>query len=431
MRAKLVLAIGLPLAVLAALATFYFWSPKAHLRIATGPQGSVAYRFMAAFADIVQHDHPRVRVELAPVADLAAAAKAIETRAAQLAIVRSDAAVPSNGETIAILRRDAVAFLTPAKSPVDSIGALSGRTVAIPAGPLEAFDSQTLDTILSYFDVSSASVKRIFLPADKIGDAIREHRAAAAFAIGPIGPGPVVDVARSMARKGEGAPVLLAIDEADAINQRFPGLESLDAPAGAFHGRPAVPSDTVTTLALTYRLVAPEVMPDAVAGAIARSLFRAKGRLEALTPAARQIEAPDPDAKNPVLPVHPGVASYLNEGDQSFFDEIQQYFYVAGVGLSVFGSFAALLVGVLNRRKSGDERRRFEAVLRLADAALAAQDKELQGLEEELKGAVGWFVNDGPPDAAKAAAFSIALSQARHALDRRREALRATSQGAA
>jgi len=69
-------------------------------------------------------------------------------------------------------------------------------------------------------------------------------------------------------------------------------------------------------------------MLDAVAGAIARSLFKTKALLVAKTPLASQIEAPDPDDKNPVLPVHPGVASYLNSGEQSFFDEFQQYFYL-------------------------------------------------------------------------------------------------------
>jgi hypothetical protein len=72
------------------------------------------------------------------------------------------------------------------------------------------------------------------------------------------------------------APGILAIDEADAINKRFPGLESIDVPAGAFRGRPPTPDDTVTTLAITYRFVAPNTMLDVVAGAIARSIFKTK-----------------------------------------------------------------------------------------------------------------------------------------------------------
>jgi hypothetical protein len=57
--------------------------------------------------------------------------------------------------------------------------------------------------------------------------------------------------------------------------------------------------------------VAPNTMLDVVARAIARSIFTTKTKLMAKTPLASQIEAPDPDDKNPVLPVHPGVAKTI------------------------------------------------------------------------------------------------------------------------
>src|ERR1700731_1997927 len=125
----------------------------------------------------------------------------------------------------------------------------------------------------------------------------------------PFSPSARWGQAKSSTTKG--APGILAID-ADAINKRFPGLESIDVPAGAFRGRPPTPDDTVTTLGITYRFVAPNTMLDGVAGAIARSIFKTKAQLVAKTPLASQIEAPDPDDKNPVLPVHPGVAAYLD-----------------------------------------------------------------------------------------------------------------------
>jgi len=101
-----------------------------------------------------------------------------------------------------------------------------------------------------------------------------------------------VDVVGAVKLATKGAPSLLAIDEADAINKRFPGLESIDVPAGALRARPPTPDDTVTTLAIAYRFVAPNTMLDAVAGVIARSLFKTKVQLVAKTPLASQIEAP-------------------------------------------------------------------------------------------------------------------------------------------
>jgi TRAP-type uncharacterized transport system substrate-binding protein len=356
---------------------------------------------------------------------LAASAKAIEGHTTDLGIVRSDGPTPSNGETIAILRRDVVAFVVPKKSSVDSISALAHRTIGILQGPLQSYNEKTLDTILSYYDIPAESVKRVYLPLGEVGTAVHDKHVAAVLAVGPMAPGDVVDVVSAIKLSTKGAPSILAIDEADAINKRFTGLESIDVPAGAFHGRPPTPNDTVTTLAITYRFVAPNTMFDATAGAIARSLLKTKAALMAKTPLAAQIEAPDPDDKNPVLPVHPGVAAYLNSGEQSFFDEFQQYFYLGGMALSMAGSAIALLAGRFNRKKSESDLRQLDRLIELADKALAAQAApELNALEAVLNGIIAWFVKGQASGTADSTAFSIAISHAQHAIEKQREALR-------
>jgi NMT1-like family len=278
---------------------------------------------------------------------------------------------------------------------------------------LQTYNEQTLDAILSYYNIPANSVKRIFLPLAEIGAAVLDKQVAAVLAIGPMGPGEVVDVVGAVKLANKGAPTILAIDEADAINKRFPGLESIDVPAGAFRGRPPTPDDTVTTLAITYRFVAPNTMLDVVAGAIARSIFKTKAQLIAKTPLAGQIEAPDPDDKNPVLPVHPGVVAYLNSGEQSFFDKFQQYFYLGGMVLSMAGSVVALLIGRLNRKKSESDLRQIDRLIELADKALTAQaSSELKALEEELNGIIAWFVKGQASGTADSTAFSVAIAHA-------------------
>jgi type II secretory pathway pseudopilin PulG len=163
-------------------------------------------------------------------------------------------------------------------------------------------------------------------------------------------------------------------------------------------------------------------MLDIVAGAIAQSLFTAKAKLMQSTPLAAQIEAPDPDDKNPVLPVHPGVAAYLNNGQQSFFDEFQSYFYMGGLALSTLGSLAAVVVGRLNRRKSQEELSRIDRLIGLADQALRARRlPEIEALEEELNGIVGWFVKSG--GGGDGSAFSVAIAHARYAIDKQRRTI--------
>ena len=188
----------------------------------------------------------------------------------------------------------------------------------------------------------------------------------------------------------------------------------------------------MTTLAITYRFAAPNSMLDAIAGAIARSIFKTKSQMMAKTPLANQIEAPDPDDKNPVLPVHPGVANYLNSGEQSFFDEFQQYFYLGGMALSLGGSAIALLVSHFKRKKSESDLRQIDRLIELADKALVAETApDLKALEEELNRIISWFVKGQASGTADSAAFTIAISHAQHAIERQREALRQGQAGAA
>lgn len=104
LRPVLLLTAGLLMVAAALIAAIYFWSPHANLRVTIGPPGSPAYRFITAFASVTEANHPRVRIKLVQVADLAASANAV---------------IPANGETIAILRRDIVAFVVRAGGVTD------------------------------------------------------------------------------------------------------------------------------------------------------------------------------------------------------------------------------------------------------------------------------------------------------------------------
>lgn len=408
------------------LSLVYLWSPHATLRLTSGALGTSGQRALSTFVSRSAAAHPRVHLELVPVANLVESARAMEENRVDLAIVRSDVAPPTNGQTIAILRRDVIALVVPPESEIKDVSQLAGSTIAIPAGPLQEYNSSALNTILSYFNVAAPSVKRVFLPLGELGPALQRKQVAAVLAVGPIGPGEAVDVVAAVAKATKGAPALIELEAAEAIAQRFPGFESIDVPTGAFKARPPIPDDSVTSLAVTYRLVAPERMLNVVAGLIGRAIFKAKTKLTALSALASQIEAPDPDDKNPVLPVHPGVAAYLNSGDQSFFDTLEEYLYVVGIPLSFAGSLIAVVIGLVRNRKLEADQQQVYRVLIIADAARTADPAELESLESEFHTIVASCVNKhvaGSSDVGQLPVSSLAIDHARRALDRRRRQL--------
>ncbi|MCW2275589.1 C4-dicarboxylate ABC transporter substrate-binding protein [Rhodoblastus acidophilus] len=422
-------AAGLLLIAGLVLSAVYFWSPQATLRITTGLPGSAAHRFVGSFAKVLTGQHPRVRFDFFPVGSLVDSAQAMESGKVDLALVRSDVSPPTNGRTIAIMRRDVVAIFLPDGSPIDDVSKLAGKTVAIPQGPTQDNNSRALDAILSYFDIAPDKVKRVFLPIDEIGPAVHRKHASAALAVGPIGPGDAVNVAASIFRATKAAPDLLAIDQADAIVKRFPGFESIDVPEGAFKGKPPTPDDSTTCLAVTYRLVVPETMLNVVAGLIGRAVLNTKEKLMAADPLATQIETPDADDTSPVLPIHPGFSAYLSSGDQSLLDSLQQYLYVIGIPASLLGSLGALGWSRWRNRKLMDVEQQAYQLLVIADAARRADTVELERLEDELDELIRNCVNHmtaGTADVSQAPITTLAIDHARRAIERRRKDLAAT-----
>jgi hypothetical protein len=227
------------------------------------------------------------------------------------------------------------------------------------------------------------------------------------------------------ARATKGTPELLALDEGDAISKRYPGFEAIDIPQGAFRARPATPDDDIKGVAITYRFVVPVRMLNAVAGVMARSIIKTKAKLMALTPLASQIEAPDPDEKNPILPIHPGVANYLASGDQSFFDEFQTYLYAIGIPLSIIGSAIAIVSGFLRSRKLQDDQQTIFRLLVIDDEVSKTNPSELEALELEFKAIVATCVGELAEGSSGTdqAAVSLAIEHARRSIEGRKAAL--------
>jgi hypothetical protein len=179
-------------------------------------------------------------------------------------------------------------------------------------------------------------------------------------------------------------------------------------------------------VAVSYRIVAPSTMLNIVAGAIGRAIFRSKAKLMEATPLANQIEAPDPEDKNPVLPVHPGVAAYLSTGDQSFYETLQQYFYIVGVPLSLLGSMFAVLLGLWKNRRLEEDQQRIFRLLVISDEALKADVAQLDILEDEFRSIVSSSVSKlaaGSLGADQVPVMQLAIDHARRSIERRKAAL--------
>jgi TRAP transporter TAXI family solute receptor len=361
----------------------WFFFAHITLRVATGPMGSDGQKFFAAFVRTVADAHPRVRLKIVPTADREASAKALIAGQADLAVVRSDMLTSTEAQTIAILRRDVVGLVVPPHTPIEKVRDLAGKTLGLVPGP--AGDEHILDQILAFYQLQADKVQRVVLAPSEIGPAIRQKRVAAIFALGPAGPGPLADVVTAVAKAGKGTLTIVEIEAAEAIAQRFPLLESVDIPAGAFGTTPLRPEDSVTTLSVTLRLVARASMPNYVAGEVARLLFVTKAKLAPTFPQVGSIEVPDTTV-GAALPFHPGAAAYYNGDQPNLLEQFEDYVYLGAIIFSVIGAVFAWMMSAWRRALSQDQEQllRLLAIVQEVPAAdrdtLAALDQEVEAI---------------------------------------------------
>jgi TRAP transporter TAXI family solute receptor len=400
-----------------AIAVWFFFAHMT-LRIATGPMGSDGQKFFAAFVRTVADTHPRVRLKLVPTADREASEKALMAGEADLAVVRSDMLTSTELQTIAILRRVVVGLVIPPHASIEKVRDLAGKTLGLVQGA--AGDEHILDQILAYYQIPADKVQRVVLAPGEIGPAIRQKRVAALFALGPAGPGSLADVVNAVAKAGKGPLTILEIEAADAMAQRFPLLESVDIPAGAFGTNPLRPEDSVSTLSVTLRLVARASMPNYVAGEVARLLFVTKAKLAPTVPQVGSIEVPDTTV-GAALSFHPGAAAYYNGDQTSLLEQFEDYFYLGAILISLIGSGCAWMMSVWRRALSQDQEKLLRLLAIVQDVPTADRDT-LEALDKEVEAIHAWAVERVAHEAIEPEQFQVfsqVTAEVRQVIDRR------------
>jgi TRAP transporter TAXI family solute receptor len=386
------------------------------LKIAVGPPDGADAQLIAAFAKRLDNDRATLRLSIQTVAGPAEAAKALQNGDADLAVVRSDGAVPTDGLMLAILHNDVAVLAAPHGSGLTKPAELSGKRIGIfPAAPVNA---ALLDAVLAEYKVSTAGVQHVMLPADELPRAVADKTIDALFIVGPLHGG-TVEGAIAGLTSGKRDPVLIAIDAADGMAERGEAYQKVDLPNGFFPGAPPLPDDDFATLGVATRLEARQSMSESTAGDVTKRLFDMRRLLEADTPIAGAIEKPDGD-KGSLTTVHPGAAAYFSDNEKSFMDIYGDWIYIGAMVLSGIGSGAAAMLGLTRARA---RKAALDLIDRLIDLKQAAHKTmslprlaELDRQIEELSTSGLRFARDHDFDEAGLSALRLAIDEARRAI---------------
>ncbi|KMO44102.1 C4-dicarboxylate ABC transporter substrate-binding protein [Methylobacterium tarhaniae] len=429
MRRHVPIVLAALLALVATGLLAYQWlGQPTTLRVAVGPSGSEDARLVAAVAQSLTRTHEDVRLRPVATSGVAESAGAAEHGKADLAVVRSDVGIPANTQTVAILHRDAVLLLAtdPALSAVPD---LRGKRIGIVRNP--AGNVRLLAHILEHYEVPPDAVTTIPLgDGHEAGKALREGRVDAVMVVSPLTGRTAGEVMASIT-KGDGTsaggtPTFIPIGEAAVLARRWPALESVEVARGTFGGTPPRPTETVTTVGVSHRLVAQAHLPDSAVSELTRLLFVNRPGLAVEVPLANQIEAPD-TSKSASLPVHPGAQAYYEGEVESFFERYGDWFYLLVMSISILGSAAATLVSRAANRSRARDMALLRQLLAIVRASRDVEDElalaDLERQADEILAAALDRAGAGAIDNAGVAAFTLGLDQARRAIAERRAVL--------
>jgi TRAP transporter TAXI family solute receptor len=409
---------------------YYFEMRPVPLKIAVGPPNSDDVKVVQALTQAFSQNHSYVRLRPVQTEGATESADALASGKVDLAIVRGDLDVPKNAQAVATLRKNVAVLWVPPRAKgkkagpkITKIAQLSGRKVGV-VGRTSA-NVNLLKVILQQYGVDPSKVETVQFPVSEAVDAIRNQKADAYLAAGPVNSKITAEAIAASAKDG-GTPTFLAIDSAEAIAQNHPSYEAAEIPAGAFGGSPDRPEDEVKTISFNHHIVARKGLSDTTVAAFAHQLFAARQQLLTEFPLAAKIETPDTD-KDAAIPVHPGAAAFVDGEEKTFLDRYSDYIWWTLMALSAMGSVGAWFAGYLKKDERNNNSTLRERLLdMIATARRSDSVEELDQLQTEadniLRDTLHCFEH-GSIEEGALTAFNIALEQFHNAVADRKALL--------
>jgi TRAP-type uncharacterized transport system substrate-binding protein len=353
------------------------------LTFAVGDAGSLEARFAAKLAAVLQNNSSRLRLKIVPNADRAKALAQFDHGKADLAVLRTDAKVPTRARALAILEHDVVLLISPGGKKIKSLAELKKKKIAVLADDDNSV--AFLRNTLEISENSNSGPRLQMAPPNSTFDKL--------FAPGGYGAAIAIAHASTIIKDKSyeryakrGGFTLNAIDEAKALARKNPGISEETLATGMLSSSPALPSEDLDTIGLQWLLVALSRMPTTTAGELARTIYENKAELALEDGFASRIEPADVD-KDAFIVAHQGAAEYINDNTKSFMDRYSEFLYLGVAALGVIGSIFAGIYTKITRVAPEKAGELATAILDIGERIEHADSLDsLEALQDELEG---------------------------------------------
>jgi TRAP-type uncharacterized transport system substrate-binding protein len=404
----------------------YFTKPV-FLTIAVGSADGEAQSLVSAISARLAETNARVRLKVVDAGTSVGASKMLSSNKAELAVVRGDTENLSDARTVLRLTQAVVLLLVPSSNGADSLGELRNMTIGVVGGKN---NKAVVDALKQVYQFDRAKVRFLDVPVAGSAAALSSGQANGLLAVVPITEAYLTKVKQFFQQNSGKIPAtrLIEIESAGAVANIAQYYESYDIPKGTLRGAPPIPSEDLTSLRVSFFVVANKsVNKDTISG-FTHSLIDVRRDLLAEHPILAQASAPSTDA-DALIPIHPGAAAYYAGEEQSFLDKYSDKLYY---GSMLGGSLLSIVLAAWRFTGSGSvPESMLEKLYELGDEIKHANSEmELEKIEGEidniLKVELGGGNSGDEADSPNMAALTLAAQRLHYLMSLRRSQIQAT-----
>ena len=339
----------------AGLFVYYWYTRPTTLTVAVGSLDGEAPKLMSALASRLAAANAPVRLKLVETTTALEAAELFSSNKTDLAVVRGDVGDLSQAQAVVILAHAVVLLVAPPGSSITDIAGLKRVTVGVVGGET---NRRVVSALTQEYDLGRANVTfRNLLPAET-RRALETREVRAVLVVVPLAEKYLALLRGLFPQNPKSAPVLIPIEAAGAIAEKQRAYESFDVPKGTLRGSPAVPSDDLTTLRVSFYVVARKDLDNDLVGELTEALMKARRDLLGEFPLLGQMTAASTDS-DAYLPVHPGAAAFYNGTQESFLDKWGNAIFLTPM---ILGGIASVLAAAWKFLRDGDPRKSEQAL---------------------------------------------------------------------
>src|SRR5215212_1361826 len=365
----------------AALLSYRWYTRPTTLTIAVGSLDGEAGRIVSAIVSRFAASNAPVRLKIMETSSATAAANAFSSGKADLAVVRGDVGDLSQAQAVAIVARAVALLIAPPGSAVTELRELKRTNVGVVAGET----NRKLTSVLTEeYDLGRLGVKFRDLALPEVRQALDSKEVRAILVVVPLTEKYLALVRGLFQQTAKTGPVLIPIDSEGAIAEKERAYESFDVPKGTLRGSPPLPSEDLTTLKVSYYLVAKKKLDAEMITGLTQSLMNARRDLLGEMPILAQVAAPDTDP-DAYLPVHPGAAAFYNGTQQSFLDKWGNAIFLAPMIFGGLVSVAAAAWKFLRAADLGNGEKALDALYAVGHRIRSTEtETDLSEIEREI-----------------------------------------------